>query len=599
MYVIVFILILIVLFNILLLISKKLFHKNLNNDFDSSFLFAPPVKPADKKPKPQVPPKPPKPQVPPKPPKPQDPPNLGTRVVTTTTQLGSGNPIRPVNPVGNTTSGVATIFMGKNRPPPSTQRDPKTVYVKDPKTSLVTNQYVSTTKATYQGASVPVLTVGGSSAVLVNGKPVYGTVIGGTFRPGGSGNPVLQQLVTGKTQGPQVAALGTQAAKDIASFATGPQVVSTQGQSHTVQQGNKATMNGKPVSTITIDGKTYANSGGKLYEGTVSGGAFKPTGQVNAQGQVLDSNGRPVRGTGSPFLATLAAGAATGGAIGASVGSVVPIVGTAIGAGLGAAIGTGGAIIANFLGGFKPPKPTTTLGPAKQTTVSASQVNPNTTYVVYNKEGKPEFYNPVVGKNGTVSFQQCGGRPGERSLSSCAATIAIAGASVWNAIQSQKKGPVTYLAGVQNGLAKDYYKNAKGLFDASVNAGITYGDYVQNAVAAGMTGIYTFQQYFSARQTMSTLSPIKTALNIPKPLLTKMGITNTQQLAQKAAQLGLSLVQYVESSTRYFPTQTPVSDTSYATIAQQYGMSPETIFKPAEVADLATTASGSEFNWLP
>lgn len=251
----------------------------------------------------------------------------------------------------NTRLSTSTVFIGKN-PPPASKRDPLSIYVKNPVTGLVSSQPVSLSNVQYQGASVPVLTTGGASVVMVNGKPVYGSVKNGIFIPGGQGNPALQELLSGKGGG--VAAVGTQASKNIVDFVTGPQAVSVQGQAHTVKNGKGATMNGKQVSTIIIDGKIYANDGGKIYEGTLSGGVFKPTGQVNNKGQIVDSKGRVVRGAGSQFLGDMVASAATGGAIGASMGGP-------IGAVIGAGVGLAGGALANFLTG-KGGAPSTTSG---------------------------------------------------------------------------------------------------------------------------------------------------------------------------------------------------------------------------------------------
>jgi len=291
----------------------------------------------------------------------------GQKPKPTPTATGSGASSRRV-------TSDSTMFIGK-APPPAAQRDPKSVYVKDPISGMVISQTVSTGKAQYQGASVPVLTVGGASAVIVNGKPVYGSIKNGVFTPGGSDNTGLQQVLTGKA--PPV--MGSQAGKDVAGFVTGPQVVSWQNESHVVQQAGPAKTNsGQQIQTTVIDGKTYANIGGKLHEGTVSNGTFTSTGQVNNQGQVVDAKGRPARGAKSEFLATLATAAATGGAIGASMGGP-------LGAALGAVIGTGGGALASLL-----------TGSGKAPT-SGTKPLPTQTTVITDAKGKSYVYDPKKG----------------------------------------------------------------------------------------------------------------------------------------------------------------------------------------------------------
>lgn len=292
---------------------------------------------------------------------------------------------------------------------------------------MVTGQSVTTSTARYQGAQVNPITIGGQSMLIVNGKPVYGTVKNGTFVPGGQGNATLQQLAFGKTSGSQIAALGSQAAAAVAKAMTGSQIISVQGQAHTIQQGGKAkTGSGQQITTTTIDGKTYANIGGKLFEGTVSNGTFKPTGQVNNQGQVVDSNGRPVRGAGSAFLGTLATAAATGGAIGASMGGP-------LGAALGAVVGAGGGVLASLLtGSGQPPS-----GGNSKPIVTKPDKNGNITVNGTSLKVGTVYQDPKTGQKYQVTpngVQQCSGRSGRSLGGGCTGTPVMGNAAQLTAL---------------------------------------------------------------------------------------------------------------------------------------------------------------------
>lgn len=356
--------------------------------------------------------------------------------------------------------------------PPLSQRPSDAIYTKDPKTGKYTTQSLATQTATYQGKPVPVLTLGGSftgdsininlmggmgiSAILVNGKPVYGTVTNGKFIPSSNqsqvaqNNPTLTRLMSGPNS--NVQGFGSQAAKDVAKFVTGPQVVSIQDKIHTVSGRGTATFQGKPVQTIVIDGNTFANINGKLYTGSVTNGAFNGI-QIS-----LDKR----RDTG---ILGLISGALVGG--GAAVGGV-------LGGPLGAAAGgAGGAAIASFIAGTQIGKGQTTNKPPVTANAKPSDISPNTSYSVYDdKTNSVKVYNATV-ENGKVVYSECD--PTSRSLMrNCAKNVVNAVPAVWSGIMTQirDRGPVQIL--------QDFSGSLSNLSTEAAKLGLSYYDYMQN-----------------------------------------------------------------------------------------------------------------------
>jgi len=87
-------------------------------------------------------------------------------------QFTKGSPVAGKNSPVQFTKGI----------PAAAQRNPNAVYTKPDKTGVSVGMTVSTQKIKLKGVSVPSITVGGQTAIVVNGKPVYGTNKNGTFK---------------------------------------------------------------------------------------------------------------------------------------------------------------------------------------------------------------------------------------------------------------------------------------------------------------------------------------------------------------------------------------------------------------------------------
>jgi hypothetical protein len=294
----------------------------------------------------------------------------------------SGGSAKPVaKPSGSSAKRVSegTVTLGTapgsiqitHGIPPAAQRNPNSVYTKPGANGMSVGQTLSTQTVSFQGTSVPSLVIEGQAAIMVNDKPVYGSIKNGTFVPNTNQTTasILQQVVTGK--GSSIGGVGTQVGHTISNFTSGPQVVSYQGETETVQAGSPATFQGKSYPTIHVGEETYSNVNGKLYYGTIVNGEFTPSGTVNTSGQLISLSGRPQRGvSASKILAAMATGVGTliGGAIGGPPGAA-----------LGAGIGAAGGSMFNFLMGNGGGGDTTKQSPAasgkKPDTLSSDVVN--------------------------------------------------------------------------------------------------------------------------------------------------------------------------------------------------------------------------------